>query len=340
MKTYLLPMLTFMVLTLVACDCHSADPVNDAYHYNRLLGRGVNLGNALEAPDVGQWGLTLKEEYFQKIKEAGFNSVRIPIRWSAHALKEAPFTLDAAFVKYVDGVVAQSLRQGLVTVINLHHYDQLYTDPDKHMARFIALWKQIAEHFRDRPDRLYFELLNEPNSKLNAERWNRTIPQLLEVIRPSNPERMVIVGPGQWNQINLLDKLSLPENDRRLIVTIHYYSPFEFTHQGASWARGSDKWIGRKWTSSEKELQNLGKDFAKAAAWAKKNARPIYLGEFGSYEAADMESRSRWTHAVAHEAEKHGWSWAYWEFAAGFGLYDRNASAWRRPLLDALLKQN
>jgi aryl-phospho-beta-D-glucosidase BglC (GH1 family) len=52
---------------------------------NRLLGRGINLGNALEAPQEGAWGVTLKSRYFRDIKNAGFNSVRIPISWSTHA---------------------------------------------------------------------------------------------------------------------------------------------------------------------------------------------------------------------------------------------------------------
>jgi endoglucanase len=309
----------------------------DAFHYNRLLGRGVNLGNALEAPREGAWGITLEADYFEQIKKAGFASVRIPIKWSAHAQDKAPFEIDAAFFKRVDWAIDQALSRGLVAVINVHHYDETYHDPDKHLPRLKALWKQIAERYRKQSERLYFELLNEPNDRLTDERWQKMVPQLLEVIRASNPERIVIVGPGQWNNLNHLDKLSLPEKDRRLIVTFHYYSPFPFTHQGASWVKDSAKWKGTTWTATESQREALRKDFDKAAAWAKKNKRPLYLGEFGAYSAADMDSRARWTRAVAREAEKHGFSWAYWEFASGFGAYDPKARAWRQPLLKALL---
>ena len=58
-----------------------------------VFGRGVNLGNALDAPKEGDWGVVLKEDYFQKISKAGFDSVRIPVRWSAHAETAAPFAL-------------------------------------------------------------------------------------------------------------------------------------------------------------------------------------------------------------------------------------------------------
>ena len=83
----------------------------------------------------------------------------------------------------------------------------------------------------------------------------------------------------------------------------------------------------------------LRKDFDAAAQWAKENHRPIYLGEFGSYSKADMDSRGKWTRAVVHEAEARGFSWAYWEFGAGFGAYDRDKKQWRQPLLDALMQK-
>ncbi|HKI37524.1 MAG TPA: glycoside hydrolase family 5 protein [Gemmataceae bacterium] len=319
----------------LAGSLRAADP-KSAADYNRLLGRGINFGNALEAPREGDWGLTLEEDYFERVKKAGFNSVRLPIRWSAHAGAKPPHEIDAAFFKRIDWAVEQALSRDLVAVLNVHHFDELLQDPDKHEAELLALWKQIAEHYRDRSNRLYFELLNEPNGKLTEERWNALVPKLLEVVRATNPKRIVIVGPGQWNGLGALDKLSLPEKDRNLIVTFHYYSPFHFTHQGAEWLSESKKWKGTTWTGTAKETEELSKDFAKAAAWAKKHERPLFLGEFGSYGVADMDSRARWTRAVAREAEKHGFSWAYWEFGAGFAAYDRKAKAWHEPLLKAL----
>jgi endoglucanase len=309
----------------------------DAFHYNRLIGRGINLGNALEAPREGAWGLTLKAEYFKLIKEVGFNSVRIPVRWSAHAETKPPYTIEPAFLKRADWAIEQALSQGLTAVVNVHHYDEMDREPDRHLPRLLALWRQIAQHYRDRPDRLYFELLNEPHGALSDERWQAMVPKLLEAVRQSNPHRIVIIGPGTWNNLAHLDKLSLPEADRRLIVTFHYYSPFQFTHQGAPWAAGSEKWKGTTWTGTPAQTDALRRDFGRAAAWGKKHRRPLFLGEFGSYSAAPQDSRARWTRAVAREAERHGFSWAYWEFGSGFGAYDPAARAWRRPLLDALL---
>ena len=96
-------------------------------------------------------------------------------------------------------------------------------------------------------------------------------------------------------------------------------------------------WKGKTWTDKPEEHAALTRDFEKAAKWAKDHDRPLYLGEFGAYPAADMESRARWTAAIAREAERLGMSWAYWEFAAGFGAYDKDAGAWRGPIKNALV---
>jgi endoglucanase len=312
------------------------DERGDAFEANRRLGRGINLGNALEAPKEGDWGMTLEAGYFEAIRKAGFDSVRIPIRWSAHAAKEPPYTIDPEFLKRVDWAVEQALSRNLNAIINVHHFGELDTEPDKYEPMLRAIWAQVAEHYRDRPNLLYFELLNEPHDKLSSERWNRMIPPLLAEVRKRNPHRPVIIGPGMWNSFRELDKLKLPETDRDIIVTFHYYEPFHFTHQGAEWAQGSRAWLGTTWTATPEQRKRLAADFDKAAAWSQTHRRPIFLGEFGAYSRADMDSRARWTRAVVEAARDRGFSTAYWEFGSGFGAYDRASRSWNAPLLDAL----
>jgi len=304
---------------------------------NKKLGRGVNLGNALEAPKEGEWGVKLKPEYFRAIKEAGFDSVRLPTNWAAHAQAEPPYTIDPAFAARVDWAVEQALANGLNIIVNVHHYGKMDSEPDKHLPRLVGLWEQIAARYQDRPESVYFELLNEPHDKLVGDKWNQAIPPLLRAVRKTNPARPVIVGPAQWNAIWALDKLELPKDDRNLIVTVHFYDPFEFTHQGASWVKGSDKWKGRKWTGAEQEEAAIRKHLEKAAAWGKTHGRPIFLGEFGAYQAADLDSRVRWTRFVVREAERLGFSCAYWEFCAGFGAFDPRTDTWREALRAALV---
>ena len=326
-----------LLCTVSFTSCCQSPVVNDPFEQNRCLGRGINFGNALEAPKEGEWGVTLKEEYFQAIKDAGFDSIRVPIRWSAHANEAAPYTIDPAFFERIDWVVEQALSRDLLVVINIHHYEEVMRLPAKHRERLLALWSQISEHYQDQPNELLFEILNEPNGSMRADQWNPILADTLAVIRETNPERNVIIGAPSWNKINTLSQLELPEDDRHIIVTFHYYDPFEFTHQGAEWVVGSEPWLGRTWGSGLMDERIITADLDRAVKWGEENNRPLYMGEFGAYSKADMESRVLWTSYVARQAEERGISWAYWEFCSGFGAYDPVTGTWREELLEALI---
>src|SRR5207245_4202226 len=100
---------------------------------------------------------------------------------------EPPHTIDRPFFERVDWAIEQALSRGLAAVINAHHYDEIVQDPDKHEARLVGLWKQIAERYKDKPDRLVFEFLNEPNEKLTDERSNRLLASLVTAGWARNP---------------------------------------------------------------------------------------------------------------------------------------------------------
>jgi len=307
------------------------------FDQNKRLGRGVNLGNALEAPNEGDWGVVLEADFFKLIKEAGFNSIRIPIRWNAHAKLKSPYTIAPDIYARVDWAIRLASEQGLVAIIDFHHYTEMMTNPKEHQERFLGIWQQIAEYYKDYPDNLYFELLNEPNTGISAPQWNQIARAAIAVIRYTNPTRPIIVGPVGWNAYDQIERLKLPEEDRNLIATFHYYLPFQFTHQGAEWASGSDAWLGTTWNGERAEKDIITWNFDLVDRWAKQNNRPVFLGEFGAYSKADIDSRARWTDHVARQAEAHGFSWAYWEFCAGFGVYDRALKAWNEPILKALI---
>lgn len=311
-----------------------------SYEQNRRLGRGINLGNALEAPTEGEWGMTLEEDFFRAIGQGGFDSVRVPIRWSNHAASEPPYTIDPAFFERIDWVIEQALKNDLAVVINMHHYQEMMDTPKEHRARFLAIWEQIAERYKDQPDSLFFEPLNEPNGALGlGSTWNSVLNETIQLIRKTNPGRTIVLGPVNWNNISDLDELKLPEEDRNLIITFHYYQPFQFTHQGAEWVNGSDSWMGTTWTAKSIEKNAVISDIDFAFQWGKANHRPLFMGEFGAYSKADMDSRALWTDFVARKAEARGMSWAYWEFGAGFGAYDREKDQWVNPIHHALIPQ-
>jgi endoglucanase len=309
----------------------------DAFAMNARIGRAVNFGDALEAPSEGEWGIVLRDEYFQKAKDAGFTAIRLPVRWDTHALDSAPFTIFPSFFDRVDWAVENGLSRGMVVILDFHNFAPYMDCPDCERGRFLALWAQIAQHYQAYPPNLAFELLNEPTDAVPAAEWNDALAAALAVIRASDPRRIVVVGPVGWNGLGALPYLTLPESDHGLIATFHYYEPFHFTHQGADWVDGSNAWLGTAWTGAAAEQEAVRNDFQTVAAWGASHGRPILLGEFGAFSKADMDSRARWTAFVARQAESFSFAWTYWEFCSGFGLYDPAAHVWRDPLLRALL---
>jgi len=311
----------------------------DVFEQQRQLGRGLNMGNSLEAPKGSSWGRPIAAEDFTRIRAAGFTSVRIPVRWADYAAKESPFAIDPAFLAKVEELVRSALRSDLRVILNVHHFDELDQDPAGQRPRFGAIWRQLAARFAGFPDTLQFELCNEPHGKHTAAEWNETLLVGLREIRALHPDRAVHVGSAQWNQVAALKDLRLPAADRHLIVHLHYYSPFHFTHKNASWVKGSKEWKdGDTWDGTEAEQAAVRKDFELAREWARAEGRPVCLGEFGAAGSnPNLAARIRWTRFVRSVAEANGFAWAYWEYQANFGVWDPVRKEWRRELLGALV---
>src|SRR4051812_28209034 len=168
------------------------------------LGRGISFGGALDddRPDGGRW---LREAHFDAVRAAGFDTVRLPVKWSAHQGAHRPHRVDPAFLERVDRAVAAAVDRGLAVVLDVHHFDALCAR--RHAGdeeRLLALWDEVARRFAGVGPALWFELLNEPHGAMDAERWNRLLVDALAVVRAVSPERGAIVGPVGWNTVDAL----------------------------------------------------------------------------------------------------------------------------------------
>ena len=316
---------------------NQAAPVarSPAHEINRRLGRGINLGNAFDAREEQAPRLRLEQRLFDLVASAGFDTVRLPVRWQGYAALDSPYAISPGFSARVDWALDTAAARGLNVVVDLHHYDRLYDNVGCHTGQFLALWEQIAARYAGRDDKLVLELLNEPRRPMTPQHWNDLLARALAVVRAADPGRTVVVGPAEAGTMDGLAELVLPDDDN-LIVTVHYYLPMAFTHQDAWWVNNSSSWHGTSW-GDESQHEAVRRDLGAVAAWAQARGRPLFIGEFGTHHTADMDSRSRWAAAVREEAERLGASWAYWDFATDFGAYDLDADAWREPLRGALL---
>lgn len=341
-----------------------------AHRMARRLMRGANLGNHLEAPPGENWGASYGAIDFERIRAEGFDHVRLPIAWHHYTGPAPGFALPTSIFNRADFLVTNALANGLQVIVNMHHFDPFTSNPEAQSARFYAIWRQIAEHYKETPvDRVVFELLNEPKDAATTEVMNVVYAEAIQQVRDSNPNRTLMVGPGQFNNIAELGGLRLPAEDDNLLVTVHSYDPFLFTHQGASWT-GADTatrgivypgppatprtaapgvagwvvdWINAYNTQPEaanpSSIHAFRGRLQFAGDWSTYYGRPVHIGEFGAYELADSESRARFYRDFRATADALGLGWAVWDWKAGFRYWNDATGAPAPGMREALFPQ-
>ncbi|RRN55445.1 glycoside hydrolase family 5 protein [Pseudoxanthomonas sp. SGNA-20] len=310
-----------------------AQPPLSAHEQVVRMGAGVNVLGYDPYWQPGGQG-NYREEHFARIRQAGLGTVRVVLFTFPHLDQDN--RLDPAWLEKLDQVLAWGRNNDLQVILDVHDFNDCVKDVPACEAKLVQVWTQLGERYAAQPDSVVFELLNEPHGALDARAWNALLAKLLQVVRKTNPTRNVVVGPTRWNNLEELDTLRLPEDDRHLVVTFHYYEPFAFTHQGASWVEPqfSEK-TGVRFTPAQ--VAKIESDFDKVEAWSRRHGRPILLGEYGAYDKAPMEDRVLWTRTVARAAEKRGFAHLYWQFSSDFVLYDFQREDWVEPLLHAVV---
>lgn len=334
MKKKIIVHCLFLLISTFSVSAQTKWGKGFAFKQNKKMGRGVNI-IGYDPLWKDSTKARMKDEHFELIKKAGFSNVRIVISPFKFSMNDSTYTINPNFFIRLDWAVKTALKNKLIAIVDFHEHNAMQKDPIATKPKLLAMWKQIAEHCKHYPKEVLFEIANEPNMK--PEVWNNIHSEAYKIIRQSNPKRTLIIGTINGNQIKHLKDLTLPEDDRNIIVAIHYYSPIQFTHQGAPWSVKNKDLSGIEWTQSDNEMQAVKLDFEIAQEWSKKYNRPLTLGEFGAYEKADMASRVKWTNYVARQAERNSWSWSYWQFDSDFILYDMKSQAWVEPIKNALI---
>ena len=331
-----------------------------AWQAAKLFRRGANLGNYLESRPDDDWGVTVSASEFELMKHEGFDHVRIPVGWQYYTGPAPDFSLEPDIFSHVDFVVTNALAAGLAVMINIHHFDALDDNPQVATDEFLKIWQQIGRHYKKFPPELAFELDNEPHNNATTVVMNPIYVRAIKEIRRTNPHRTIFVEPGDWGSITELKNLVLPP-DNNVIVSVHSYEPFMFTHQGATWAGPMPRqtgiqfpgppatplipdpslhlpkhaldWIDRYNTLPADENPSSPIAFEGrlryAREWSDYYGRPIHLGEFGCFTKADPASRARLYTAYRRALAQDNIGWAIWDWSAGFRYWDK---ARNRPM--------
>lgn len=301
------------------------------------VGTCINMGNSLEPETENGWGgKPIDEDDFKRIKAAGFETIRLPVRWHKKSANKAPYTIDPAYMERVEQVVDWALGADLNVILNSHHFDPIYKDPEGTADWHGGVWKQIAERFADRPEeQLWFELENEPHDQLDDSNLLATLAPALAAVRATNPTRAVIIGGEEWSGIDSLATLELPD-DPNIHATFHYYSPFDFTHQGASWTGDTMPPIGRRY-GTEADAQLLQQDVAKLQAYIERTGHTPFMGETGAYDAhIPLAQRIQYHAAVTQAFAPTGIGICMWAYTNTFPFWDQASGEWLPGLRGAI----
>ncbi|MGF7032148.1 endoglucanase [Paenibacillus mucilaginosus] len=321
----------------------------------KAMSPGWNLGNTLDAyPDEGSWNNPPAEEtIFEDIRAAGFRSVRIPVTWDSKIGSAPDYIIDPARLDRVEEVVDWALERGLYTVLNVHHDNGnwvtkmavdpvtgLYVDDyNRNMDKLEKVWKQIAGRFKDKSEKLLFEVLNEPNNgewepkieaptdpdypearhHLTPEELNAMNHRMLKAIRTSggsNASRIVVIGAEMDNSEKAVAHLEVPD-DPYLMATFHYYTPYPFI---------SNSWGHTAWGTPEDKAE-LTRYFKPVYDTFVRKGIPVLLGEFGTFVDPEAYAKSYYFNAVVRASYKYGFVPMYWD--NGLDNYDRKARVWR-----------
>jgi endoglucanase len=332
-------------------------------HFNR----GVNLTSWFQenSPQEIQFTKYTKQDLIN-IKSLGCDVIRLPINLHSMTDGTTEHNLDPLFLSFLDEVINWAEELNINLILDNHTFDPAVDTEGNIVQTLIPVWTNMAKHFKNRSNLVYYEILNEPHGISDAN-WNAIQQAVILAIRQVDTVHTIVVGPANWNSYSSLDDMPI-YTDKNLIYTFHFYDPFLFTHQGASWSDPSLVPLsGMPFPYDESKMPNLPVEFN--GTWIQssfnnyindgtvakvkelidvavkfKNDRNIELfcGEFGVYiPNSNNDDRVIWYEIVRKYLEEKGIPWTIWDYQGGFGLFEKNTNEMfnydlNTPLINAL----
>lgn len=306
------------------------------------IGACINLGNFLEGRSGGEYpGKRLDESDLDNVRAAGFNTVRLPVNFMRQSDPNPPHRIDPQWLVRVTGLVDAARARGLKVILDNHNFfaDVTADSLDARKEWLASVWKQLAIHFADRPtSQLWFELSNEPGEPINNRNLMDILGPSLAEIRKVSRTRPVIIGGERSSRVESLETLQLPD-DPNVWPTFHYYEPFMFTHQGATWMKIKPPPIGRPYGVTG-DADRLSSDIARVQAYIDRTGKIPFIGETGALDTAPLPQRVTYVRTIHRRFSALRVPQCYWTYAKNFTFYDYRSRMWLPGMLEAIGLRN
>ncbi|WP_205500863.1 cellulase family glycosylhydrolase [Rufibacter psychrotolerans] len=329
--------------------------------------KGINLTNWFQANSAREIEFTrYTKQDFAQIKSLGCDVIRLPLNLHAMTKGAPDHTLEPLFLSFLDEAVDWAEELGLHLILDNHSFDPSASTQPQVEAVLEKVWTQLAQRYLNRSEKLYFEILNEPHGIADAQ-WGAIQGRIIQAIRRHNTKHTLIVGATNFNSYHNLAQLPVYP-DPKLIYTFHFYDPFLFTHQGASWVQPSlvslanmpfphraldmpplpsslrGSWMEGAYNSYAQDgtVAKVKQLIDIAAQFRDSRQVPVFCGEFGVLmNNSRPADRVFWYGEVRRYLEEKKIGWTTWDYHHGFGLFNQGGTDLFQhdlnvPLLQAL----
>lgn len=348
-------LLLILACCLMLSGCAgSAEPVPEettpisAAELVEAMGIGWNLGNSFDAPggETAWANPVTGPELIARVKELGFDTIRIPVSWGKHVSGAPAYRIDPAYLERVAEVVGQALDNGLYVIIDAHHDNDIYhplpENREQGIAYLTAVWSQVAERFKDADEHLIFQTMNEPRIEGASYEWglspmkkshqeilgviNDLNQAALDAIRAAggkNEDRFVLICPyaGKLDSAaNAFFRMPQDSAQGRLLLSVHIYSPYNFCMN-----------LDKKYNTftDDGEIGGLLKTID---MWFLQKGIPVIVDEMGCTEKNNPEARHDWAKLFVTEAKAYGIPCIWWDNGYLHGSGDNFGMINRRTL--------
>ena len=343
------------MLAMTACTKKSeTNEVN-----NFKIQRGTNVSHWLsQSEERGEARKQhIQEDDFARLDSLGFDFVRLPIDevqfWDEEGNK-----LPEAW-ELMTNAINWAEKHHLRTIVDLHiirsHYfnavnegqadaNTLFTS-EKSQQDLINMWYQLSDVLKGYSvDSVAYEFMNEPVAE-DHEQWNQLIAKVHKALREREPQRTLVIGSNMWQGYETMKYLKVPEGDKNIILSFHYYNPMILTHYGAWWTpigkyTGKVNYPGVLVSQEDYEAAPDSVDFKDSIAAAKKYDLQLFCGEWGVYEPVDRELAYKWTKDMLTVFKENNIAWTTWCYDADFGFWDQKKHDFKdKGLVDLLTEK-
>jgi endoglucanase len=334
-----------VVVSIVACDDDESQNFRST-----PFSKGVNFSAWFQSYSASAIPFNrYVEQDFADIKTLGVDVIRLPVSFPTMTSGAPDYKIEPLLLKLLDIAVNWAEKYKIYLIIDNHPLNHdLDESRDKDML--LKIWSQIAEHFKNRSDYVLYEIYNEPGISIDYIALGSLQGEIIDAIRSIDKKHTIVVVGGRWASIDGM--LALPVySDDNLIYTFHFYDPFVFTHQGATWdtLQRMGYLSGYPWPYDKNrmpetppevkgtyigdvEINNysiIGTEaailaqFEKAVTFSKKRNVPVFCGELGVLMwNAPAEDRIRWYKFVCRTLSDLNIAWASWDYYGGFGIFN------------------